>query len=94
MFWPVSPSLLCFVCADTVVVKPEPVNNEGKDDFRGPEFRNRGSKVKDETPRRHPGESARRKITGCVYVMFIYLFFYFRCPAKNLSLGEMHRDIF
>uniref|UniRef100_A0AAR2IK98 DNA helicase n=1 Tax=Pygocentrus nattereri TaxID=42514 RepID=A0AAR2IK98_PYGNA len=30
---------------DTVVVKPEPVNNEGKDDFRGPEFRNRGGKI-------------------------------------------------
>uniref|UniRef100_A0A3B4CTK5 DNA helicase n=1 Tax=Pygocentrus nattereri TaxID=42514 RepID=A0A3B4CTK5_PYGNA len=50
---------------DTVVVKPEPVNNEGKDDFRGPEFRNRGGKVKDETPRRHPGESHLQEIVNC-----------------------------
>ncbi|KAM4696901.1 transcriptional regulator ATRX [Rhinophrynus dorsalis] len=33
----------------TVVVQPEPVLNEDKDDFKGPEFRNR-NKVKPDTP--------------------------------------------
>uniref|UniRef100_A0A8C1JVK1 DNA helicase n=1 Tax=Cyprinus carpio TaxID=7962 RepID=A0A8C1JVK1_CYPCA len=32
----------------TVVVKPEPVADEAKDEFRGPEFRSRGSKVKED----------------------------------------------
>ncbi|XP_053361404.1 transcriptional regulator ATRX isoform X2 [Clarias gariepinus] len=42
---------------DVVVVKPEPVNNEGKDEFKGPEFRNKGgSKVKEEGQRRRPSE--------------------------------------
>lgn len=44
--------------ADVVIVKPEPVNTEGKDEFRGPEFRNKGgSKVKEEGQRRRPGEA-------------------------------------
>ncbi|KAB5571087.1 hypothetical protein PHYPO_G00220900 [Pangasianodon hypophthalmus] len=42
---------------DVVIVKPEPVNNEGKDEFKGPEFRNKGgSKVKEESQRRRPDE--------------------------------------
>lgn len=46
------------LCADVVIVKPEPVNNEGKDEFKGPEFRNKGgSKVKEESQRRRPGEA-------------------------------------
>uniref|UniRef100_A0A8C2BDW8 DNA helicase n=1 Tax=Cyprinus carpio TaxID=7962 RepID=A0A8C2BDW8_CYPCA len=32
----------------TVVVKPEPVASEAKDEFRGPEFRSRGSKGKED----------------------------------------------
>lgn len=41
----------------TVVVKPEPVGNETKDEFKGPEFRNRGtSKVKEEGARKRPEE--------------------------------------
>lgn len=45
-------------CADVVIVKPEPVSIEGKDEFKGPEFRNKGgSKVKDESQRRRPGEA-------------------------------------
>uniref|UniRef100_A0A8B9LG50 DNA helicase n=1 Tax=Astyanax mexicanus TaxID=7994 RepID=A0A8B9LG50_ASTMX len=50
---------------DTVVVEPEPVSNEGKDYFKGPEFRNRGSKVKDEVPRRQPGECSLQEIVNC-----------------------------
>lgn len=39
------------------MVKPEPLANETKDEFKGPEFRNRGtSKVKDEASRKRPGE--------------------------------------
>ncbi|XP_053486301.1 transcriptional regulator ATRX isoform X1 [Ictalurus furcatus] len=42
---------------DVVIVKPEPVNTEGKDEFKGPEFRNKGgSKVKEEGQRRRPDE--------------------------------------
>ncbi|TSL89850.1 Transcriptional regulator ATRX [Bagarius yarrelli] len=42
---------------DVVIVKPEPVSNEGKDEFKGPEFRNKGgSKVKEEGQRRRPDE--------------------------------------
>ncbi|XP_027010347.2 transcriptional regulator ATRX isoform X1 [Tachysurus fulvidraco] len=42
---------------DVVIVKPEPVNNEGKDEFKGPEFRTKGgSKVKEESQRRRPDE--------------------------------------
>ncbi|XP_060783490.1 transcriptional regulator ATRX isoform X2 [Neoarius graeffei] len=57
---------------DVVVVKPEPVNNEGKDEFKGPEFRNKGgSKVKEESQRRRPDEhleeirSSRVNCTAC-----------------------------
>uniref|UniRef100_A0A9J8DBE5 DNA helicase n=1 Tax=Cyprinus carpio carpio TaxID=630221 RepID=A0A9J8DBE5_CYPCA len=40
----------------TVVVKPEPVASEAKDEFRGPEFRSRGSKGKEDGARKRPGE--------------------------------------
>ncbi|XP_035289192.1 transcriptional regulator ATRX-like [Anguilla anguilla] len=41
----------------TVVVRPEPVGNEIKDDFRGPEFRCRGStKLKTELSRKRGGQ--------------------------------------
>ncbi|XP_023672169.1 transcriptional regulator ATRX [Paramormyrops kingsleyae] len=41
----------------TVVVKPEPVGNEAKDDFRGPEFRSRGAgKLKSDSTRKRGGE--------------------------------------
>ncbi|KAJ8266440.1 hypothetical protein GJAV_G00130440 [Gymnothorax javanicus] len=41
----------------TVVVRPEPVGNEVKDDFRGPEFRCRGStKLKTELSRKRGGQ--------------------------------------
>uniref|UniRef100_A0A8D0CIY2 DNA helicase n=1 Tax=Scleropages formosus TaxID=113540 RepID=A0A8D0CIY2_SCLFO len=41
----------------TVVVRPEPVANEAKDDFRGPEFRSRGAaKLKSEFQRKRVGE--------------------------------------
>lgn len=40
----------------TVVVKPEPVGNEAKDDFRGPEFRSRGAgKLKSDSTRKRGG---------------------------------------
>uniref|UniRef100_A0A672KR62 DNA helicase n=1 Tax=Sinocyclocheilus grahami TaxID=75366 RepID=A0A672KR62_SINGR len=48
----------------TVVVKPEPVANEAKDEFRGPEFRNRGSKVKEEGTRKRPDEQLQ-EIFNC-----------------------------
>lgn len=49
-------NLLASRLSGTVVVKPEPVANEAKDEFRGPEFRNRGSKVKEDGPRKRSGE--------------------------------------
>ncbi|XP_062856442.1 transcriptional regulator ATRX [Trichomycterus rosablanca] len=50
---------------DVVVVEPEPVSNEGKDEFKGPEFRNKGgNKGKDETPRRRPDEHLQ-EIVNC-----------------------------
>ncbi|TRZ01034.1 hypothetical protein DNTS_034924 [Danionella cerebrum] len=39
----------------TVVVRPEPVENETKDKFRGPEFRNKGGKGKEEGTRKRTG---------------------------------------
>ncbi|XP_066504540.1 transcriptional regulator ATRX isoform X2 [Hoplias malabaricus] len=63
--------------ADTVVVKPEPVSNEGKDDFRGPEFRNRGSKVKDEIPRKYPDEPLQEIVN---------------CTACGKQVNHFHRD--
>uniref|UniRef100_A0A671LZB1 DNA helicase n=1 Tax=Sinocyclocheilus anshuiensis TaxID=1608454 RepID=A0A671LZB1_9TELE len=48
----------------TVVVKPEPVANEAKDEFRGPEFHNRGSKVKEDGTRKRPDEQLQ-EIFNC-----------------------------
>ncbi|XP_051505384.1 transcriptional regulator ATRX isoform X1 [Myxocyprinus asiaticus] len=49
----------------TVVVKPEPVSNETKDEFKGPEFRNRGSsKNKEECTRKRPDEKLQ-EIFNC-----------------------------
>ncbi|KAF4105299.1 hypothetical protein G5714_014630 [Onychostoma macrolepis] len=48
----------------TVVVKPEPVANEAKDEFRGPEFRSRGSKVKEDGARKRPDEQLK-EILNC-----------------------------
>lgn len=63
-------TLLASRFAGTVVVKPEPVANEAKDEFRGPEFRSRGSKVKEDSARKRPGEWV------CVLVMS-------PCPIKG-----------
>uniref|UniRef100_A0A8C2FGM7 DNA helicase n=1 Tax=Cyprinus carpio TaxID=7962 RepID=A0A8C2FGM7_CYPCA len=49
----------------TVVVKPEPVADEAKDEFRGPEFRSRGSKVKEDGARKRPGEWQLKEIFNC-----------------------------
>ncbi|XP_007228485.3 transcriptional regulator ATRX isoform X2 [Astyanax mexicanus] len=62
---------------DTVVVEPEPVSNEGKDDFKGPEFRNRGSKVKDEVPRRQPDEKLQEIVN---------------CTACGKQVNHFHKD--
>ncbi|XP_072520399.1 transcriptional regulator ATRX isoform X2 [Salminus brasiliensis] len=62
---------------DTVVVEPEPVSNEGKDDFKGPEFRNRGSKAKDEVPRRHPDEHLQEIVN---------------CTACGKQVNHFHKD--
>lgn len=41
----------------TVVVQPEPVLNEDKDDFKGPEFRSRNTvKMKPEAPKKRGGK--------------------------------------
>lgn len=42
----------------TIVVQPEPVLNEDKDDFKGPEFRNRNtSKLKPEAQKKRGGNA-------------------------------------
>lgn len=48
----------------TVVVKPEPVANETKDEFRGPEFRNKGGKAKEEGARKRPDDQLQ-EIFNC-----------------------------
>ncbi|XP_060105488.1 transcriptional regulator ATRX isoform X3 [Heteronotia binoei] len=49
----------------TVVVRPEPVLNEDKDDFKGPEFRNRNtSRVKPEITKKR-GEEGLHGIVSC-----------------------------
>lgn len=71
------------LCTDVVIVKPEPVNNEGKDEFKGPEFRTKGgSKVKEESQRRRPGEAL---FQTCV-CGFYFLFF---LPYLFLSFAQM-----
>uniref|UniRef100_A0A671M5L6 DNA helicase n=1 Tax=Sinocyclocheilus anshuiensis TaxID=1608454 RepID=A0A671M5L6_9TELE len=57
-------NLLASRFAGTVVVKPEPVANEAKDEFRGPEFHNRGSKVKEDGTRKRPDEQLQ-EIFNC-----------------------------
>ncbi|KAM7094746.1 transcriptional regulator ATRX isoform 6-T7 [Ciconia maguari] len=49
----------------TVVVQPEPVLNEDKDDFKGPEFRSRNAvKMKPEAPKKR-GEEGLHGIVSC-----------------------------
>uniref|UniRef100_A0A8C3DN93 Transcriptional regulator ATRX n=1 Tax=Corvus moneduloides TaxID=1196302 RepID=A0A8C3DN93_CORMO len=49
----------------TVVVQPEPVLNEDKDDFKGPEFRSRNTvKMKPEAPKKR-GEEGLHGIVSC-----------------------------
>ncbi|KAA0709068.1 Transcriptional regulator ATRX [Triplophysa tibetana] len=62
----------------TVVVKPEPLANETKDEFKGPEFRNRGtSKVKDEASRKRPEEKLQE---------------IFNCTACGQQVNHFQRD--
>ncbi|KAL1261338.1 hypothetical protein QQF64_006603, partial [Cirrhinus molitorella] len=61
----------------TVVVKPEPVANEAKDEFRGPEFRNRGSKVKEDGTRKRPDEQLKE---------------IFNCTACGQQVNHFQRD--
>lgn len=50
-------NFLTLIFLGTVVVQPEPVLNEDKDDFKGPEFRNRNtSRVKPEIPKKRGGK--------------------------------------
>ncbi|XP_066571057.1 transcriptional regulator ATRX isoform X2 [Amia ocellicauda] len=48
----------------TVVVQPEPVSNEAKDDFRGPEFRSRTGKPKPELAKKR-GDERLHGIVSC-----------------------------
>ncbi|MBN3271609.1 ATRX regulator, partial [Polyodon spathula] len=48
----------------TVVVEPEPVSNEAKDDFRGPEFRTKTAKPKAESSKKR-GEESMHGIVSC-----------------------------
>uniref|UniRef100_A0A8C2BGG3 DNA helicase n=1 Tax=Cyprinus carpio TaxID=7962 RepID=A0A8C2BGG3_CYPCA len=57
-------NLLASRFAGTVVVKPEPVASEAKDEFRGPEFRSRGSKGKEDGARKRPDEQLQ-EIFNC-----------------------------
>ncbi|XP_073676097.1 transcriptional regulator ATRX isoform X2 [Garra rufa] len=61
----------------TVVVKPEPVANEAKDEFRGPEFRSRGSKVKEDGSRKRPDEQLKE---------------IFNCTACGQQVNHFQRD--
>ncbi|XP_056625412.1 transcriptional regulator ATRX-like [Triplophysa dalaica] len=62
----------------TVVVKPEPLADETKDEFKGPEFRNRGtSKVKDEASRKRPEERLQE---------------IFNCTACGQQVNHFQRD--
>ncbi|XP_073412302.1 transcriptional regulator ATRX [Dendrobates tinctorius] len=62
----------------TVVVQPEPVLNEDKDDFKGPEFRNR-SKVKPDLslPKKRPEEGLHGIVT---------------CTACGQQVNHFHKD--
>uniref|UniRef100_A0A8C1QG36 DNA helicase n=1 Tax=Cyprinus carpio TaxID=7962 RepID=A0A8C1QG36_CYPCA len=61
----------------TVVVKPEPVADEAKDEFRGPEFRSRGSKVKEDGARKRPDEQLKE---------------IFNCTACGQQVNHFQRD--
>ncbi|KAJ8338353.1 hypothetical protein SKAU_G00373190 [Synaphobranchus kaupii] len=64
----------------TVVVKPEPVGNEAKDDFRGPEFRGRGSaKLKSDSLRKRCGEHLQSIVS---------------CTACGQQVNHFQRDSF
>ncbi|XP_064184378.1 transcriptional regulator ATRX isoform X1 [Anguilla rostrata] len=64
----------------TVVVKPEPVGNEAKDDFRGPEFRSRGSaKLKTDSLRKRCGEHLQNIVS---------------CTACGQQVNHFQRDSF
>ncbi|XP_061090599.1 transcriptional regulator ATRX isoform X2 [Conger conger] len=64
----------------TVVVKPEPVGNEAKDDFRGPEFRSRGStKFKTDSQRKRCGEHLQSIVS---------------CTACGQQVNHFQRDSF
>uniref|UniRef100_A0A9J8APM5 DNA helicase n=1 Tax=Cyprinus carpio carpio TaxID=630221 RepID=A0A9J8APM5_CYPCA len=61
----------------TVVVKPEPVADEAKDEFRGPEFRSRGSKVKEDGARKRPDKQLKE---------------IFNCTACGQQVNHFQRD--
>ncbi|KAI1898932.1 hypothetical protein AGOR_G00077480 [Albula goreensis] len=66
----------------TVVVKPEPVGNEAKDDFRGPEFRSRGgssTKLKPDSMRKRGGEHLQGIVS---------------CTACGQQVNHFQRDSF
>ncbi|KAG7464913.1 hypothetical protein MATL_G00170740 [Megalops atlanticus] len=64
----------------TVVVRPEPVGNEAKDDFRGPEFRSRGTaKLKTDSLRKRGGEHLHGIVS---------------CTACGQQVNHFQRDSF
>ncbi|XP_010146704.1 PREDICTED: transcriptional regulator ATRX, partial [Eurypyga helias] len=65
----------------TVVVQPEPVLNEDKDDFKGPEFRSRNTvKMKPEAPKKRGGKWKRYCLLLC-------------CPHFQTRKGSQARDM-
>ncbi|XP_072127003.1 transcriptional regulator ATRX isoform X2 [Mobula birostris] len=61
----------------TVVVQPEPVWNEDKDNFRGPEFRNRNPKNKMETSKKRGDENLQGIVS---------------CTACGQQVNHFHKD--
>ncbi|XP_067903382.1 transcriptional regulator ATRX isoform X2 [Heterodontus francisci] len=61
----------------TIVVQPEPVWNEDKDNFRGPEFRSRNSKNKMETSKKRGDENLHGIVS---------------CTACGQQVNHFHKD--
>uniref|UniRef100_UPI00398F7FDB transcriptional regulator ATRX n=1 Tax=Pristiophorus japonicus TaxID=55135 RepID=UPI00398F7FDB len=72
----------------TVVVQPEPVWNEDKDNFRGPEFRSRNSKNKMETSKKRGGRWCAEG-GNLICCDFCHNAFCKSCILRNLGRKEL-----